>query len=156
MPHEGGFLWSHFRAEHQDNHPFQNVCSIQIFLDQNMDDIYDSVGSIFDFYLENPSRQPHAMGSGDRITSYGCDGSVSSHLVRLKRFGPWPTHGILCALLNNPNFCWKAKQYQSKHPNSWDKKSKQTQKATCSASSIQARGVLIRKMCEAGYYKSLQ
>ncbi len=44
------------------------------------------------------------MGSGDRITSYGCDGSESSHLVRLKRLGPWPNHGIICALLNDPNF----------------------------------------------------
>lgn len=100
-------------------------------------------------YLEipwNPSRQPYAMGSGDRITSYGCDGSVSSHLVRLKGLGPCPNHGILCALLNDPNFCWKAKQYQSKHPNSWDKTSKQTHKATCSAWTIQARGVLIRNL----------
>ena len=107
------------------------------------------VGSIFDWTtlksleipLGSPTRWEAVTGSLPGVMEVSL-----WHLVRLKGLGPWPKHGILCALLNDPNFCWKAKQYQSQRPNSWDKKSKQTHKATCSAWTIQARGVLIRNL----------
>lgn len=107
------------------------------------------VGSIFDWTtlksleipLGSPTRWEAVTGSLPGVMEV-----YLWHLVRLKGFGPWPKHGILCALLNDPNFCWKAKQYQSKHPNSWDKKSKHTHKATCSAWTIQARDVPIRNL----------
>ena len=126
-----------------------------------MDDIYHSGWfNLWLNYLEipwNPSRQPYAMGSGDRITSW-CDGSVSMASSQAQRL--WPlakTWHPLC-IVEWSEFLLEGETIPKQTPKLVGQKVKAHTQSNifCVNHSGKRCSNPQLKMCEAGYYRCLQ